>query len=338
MHIPPQINPGQLARIQQQHGHDLRHVDMHSLLIELWNRLQRGDAVATTSEMISVGDAVCEDLTAKLDIHNNRFARVRFFDLFGMFQHDLPHPRPPIAGASYLDLGCGSINPFGWGLLMCMLGATSCACLDLEDIQDPARAARGLARMVDIVLRNPSGVVRDYPITRAQIDRNLEGIDVEGLRRGDLSAAGPRLPYLKESAAKTSLADASVHVATSNSFLEHLDDVDAVFAELARITAKGGFGVHAVDGIDHWSYGDPARGPHDFLWDPTPGMVHGSNRIRPLEFPALFERHGFSVQAVIPRQTIPMTDSMRKKLLPRWASMSREMLETTQITLVVRRT
>ncbi|MFN9703698.1 MAG: methyltransferase domain-containing protein, partial [Planctomycetota bacterium] len=55
-------------------------------------------------------------------------------------------------------------------------------------------------------------------------------------------------------------ADGEVDACTSVSFLEPVADVDAVLAELARVVRPGGIVVHAIDGVDHASYGDAAVG------------------------------------------------------------------------------
>jgi SAM-dependent methyltransferase len=304
---------------------------------EVLVRLRSDPKQLRNDAQLTLGDALSDELGTAVDVHSNRFSRTRHFDLFGMFQHDLGHPRPPIAGASYLDLGCGAVNPYGFGTMMCMLGATSCQSMDLETLEDHARALRGVARLIDAVLMDPPRVVRDYPITRDQILRNLTGIDVSALRRGEPSGLGGRLGYHQRSAYSTGLADASIDVITSNSFLEHVDDAGALLREMARVTKPGGFSVHAVDGTDHARYARPEIGPHEFLTDPTPGIIRGCNRIRPLEFPALFEQHGFRIQQTIVRDRHPVSDELRARFVPPWSTMAKDLLESTITTLVARR-
>ncbi len=328
---------GALARIRAVHGHNLDHVDLHALLIEVWNRLDRGEAPTATPEVTLLGDAVCERLAATLEVHENRFSRRRFCDLFGAFYRYLAEPRPHIEGATFLDLGCGSVNPLGMSLLMCMLGAARGIGVDLDGVQDAPRAARGMARLADAMLQDPTQIVADYPITRDQIARNLRGIDVESLRKGEPQGVGPRLTLLNESAARLPLDAGSVDVMISNSFLEHIEDIDSILAEVGRVTAKGGFGIHGIDGVDHRFYIDKSRHLLDFLREPGRGRSGNSNRIRPLEYPAIFDRHGFSVQQVIPLRTVPLTSEEIAGFAEPWSTMPREMLEVATATVVTRK-
>jgi SAM-dependent methyltransferase len=271
-----------------------------------------------------------------MDVHENRFGRGRHRDLFWLFHHLLEEPRPPVTGAAYLELGCGSVNPLSLGLVFLAAGASAYTAVDIEEVQDPARAARGMARLVDMLMADPSGILLDLPISRDQIQANLHDVDVAALRGGDLSGAGPRLNVVCSPASSLPSATGSVDVVLSNSFLEHVDDLDAVLAEIARVTAVGGFGVHQIDGVDHRSYADPDVGPHDFLRDPPAAMAHGSNRVRVLEFPEHFARHHFTVQQVLSRR-IDITDDEIATFAEPWRSTPRETLETVQATMVLRR-
>lgn len=337
--MPPkdQDTRGGLNRLSLDRQEGLAAADLRQLMVELLRRLRSDESPMQGTELLSLGDALADELGERVNVHNNRFSRVRHFDLFGMFQRDLDHPRPPIAGATYLDLGCGALNPYGFGAMMCMLGASVCTSIDLEDIEDERRAARGVARLVDAVLMDPPQVIRDHPISRDQIVRHLNGMDLKALRAGDSRGLGGRIRYLQRSAYETGLPDASIDVITSNSFLEHVDDADRLLEEMRRITRPGGFSVHAIDGIDHHSYGYQGVGPHDFLCDPTPGMLHGSNRIRPVEFQGLFERHGFKVQQFVVRHRHPVSDDLLSRMVEPWSRMTRDMLEATLVTLVARR-
>lgn len=344
-HATPQPQPqdsrvapaGSLSRVQSQHGFDLAHVDLHALMVELHNRLQNGADPAASAAMISLGDLLQERLAQAVEVHENRFGSKRFHDLFWVFHRHLAEPRPPIAGSTVLDLGCGSANPLGMSMLMILLGAKRTIAVDLDPVQDAPRAARALARLAEAMLQDPVRIVADYPITRDQIAANLHGIDLAALRAGDSAGVGDRMIYRNESAGELSTGDGSCDLVMSNSFLEHIEDLDGVLAEIARVTSKGGYGVHSIDGVDHHSYGDPAVHPLAFLRQAEPGMVHGSNRVRPLEFPALFERHGFAVQQVHERSWVRVDPALVASFAPQWSGMSKQMLEATTVTVVTRK-
>ena len=328
---------GQLPSLRSSHGHDLSRVDLHALLLEIAHRLDRGESPNRTQEVTLAADQVVEQLERAIDIHWNRYSLQRQCDLFWMFLLGMEPPRPPIEGETYLDLGCGSIHPYGFAALLCLLGAERAWAVDLAPTQDVSRAVRNVARLADRLLQDPGRVVRDLPITRDQIERNLRRFDVEALRRGDPEGLRGRVEFRRDSADRLSLEDGAVRVVVSHSLLEHVDDIHAVLDELFRVTRKGGFGVHAIDAVDHASYADDKLHPLDFLRKPAGGMVNGSNRIRLHEFPALFEEHGFVVQEKMPGRRIELTDKDVASFANPWRDLPREYLEVVHGRIVVRR-
>jgi SAM-dependent methyltransferase len=329
---------GALPRTAIARGAKLDKVPLLELLLELQERLLRGTFPIGDSASVGVGDHVADLLARTLDVHENRFAPQRFRNLFHAYHHAIAEPRPPIAGASYLDAGCGAVHPLGYSLLMCALGATRCHAVDLDPVQDPPRAARGLVRLLEALLRDPSRIVGDLPISRDEIQHNLAGIDVEAVARGDFAGLGGRLCYANEPVSRLSLPDASIDVVTSSSFLEHVDDVDAVLAELARVTVTGGFGLHVIDGADHRSYVHSTLHPLAFLHERGRGWFDNSNRIRPLDYPELFARHGFRVQQVLPLRRVTLTPQEIARFASPWAALPRETLEVVCAMLVTRKT
>lgn len=124
----------------------------------------------------------------------------------------------------------------------------------------------------------------------------------------------------------------------SNSFLEHLGDIDTALSEMSRITKVGGFGSHAIDGVDHRSYCDSKLHPLEFLRAQSDSaIVHGSNRIRPLEFPRLFERHGFEVVDCMPYGDIAVSEAQRASFVEPFRSMPMRHLIYSNARIVVRR-
>ena len=117
-----------------------------------------------------------------------------------------------------------------------------------------------------------------------------------------------------------SLTASSVDLVLSYSVLEHVFDLPAVCAELARITPTGGFNCHHVD--FRW---------HRFGWrQPLEFLVHSEdrfrrdfaaehgecgNRWRPSEVAALFQSAGFEVVRIVPDLFTAPTELAR--VLPR---------------------
>ena len=312
--------------------------DPVELCNEILDRLTTGASCPGCPELHELGATVVTALEQVLEVPENRFSRHRLWAMFNTFHRRLRAPKPPIKGATYLELGCGSVNPLGVVFLFKMLGAQQAIAIDPDPVENAPRAWRGLAQAADWLLQSSRQIVGRYPITRDEILHNLCGIDLERLRAGNVTELEPSLVYRNESAYAVSVADQSVDVVLSNSFLEHVEDIDRVIVEMARITRPGGFGVHSIDGNDHRIYGNPGIHPLDFLRQETGGMVHGSNRIRPLEFPALFARHGFALQQLIPRQTLHVTSALRTSFAEPWRSMPQAMLRVKTGILVVRKT
>jgi SAM-dependent methyltransferase len=134
------------------------------------------------------------------------------------------------------------------------------------------------------------------------------------------------------------LESGSVDVTTSVAFLEHLPRMDDVAEELARITRPGGMGIHVIDGTDHHRYGQEGIHPLGFLAvEPGAEMVHESNRLRPVEFLPLFERHGFEVLSLAPYETAPVDEELRQTFVDPWRSMSLDDLRLSQARIVIRK-
>ena len=100
----------------------LGNIALAELSSELLARIHEG-AFTTNGETILLGSQLYDALRATLDVHNNRMSRQRYRDLFGTFYEYVGPSRPPLAGATIVDLGCGSINPYGFLFLFLMLGA-----------------------------------------------------------------------------------------------------------------------------------------------------------------------------------------------------------------------
>jgi SAM-dependent methyltransferase len=312
--------------------------DPVALCNEILHRLTTSASSPAPPELHELGTEVVTALEQVLEVPENRFSRHRLWAMFNTFHRRLRAPKPPVKGATYLELGCGSINPLGVMFLFKMLGARQAIAIDPDPVENASRARQGLAQAADRLLESSGQIVGRYPITRDEILQNLRGIDLERLRAGDAAELEPSLVYRNESAYAVSVEDQSVDVVLSNSFLEHVEDIDGVIAEMARVTRPGGFGVHSIDGNDHRIYGDGGIHSLDFLRQEAGGMVHGSNRIRPLEFPALFARRGFTFQQLIPRQTLRVTSALRASLAEPWRDMPKAMLRVKTGILVVRKT
>ncbi len=316
----------------------LARVPLLELSGELLGRVREG-CFSTSEQAILLGCEIQEALAASLEVHNNRWSRRRYRELFADLYGSLEPPKPVLDGATLVELGCGSQNPYGLLFLFLMLGARRGIAIDLDEIQDPSRWARALADLATVVLVDPGDVIGDYPIERERLLQNVASFDLAKLRGGDPSGIDRvRLSHRRETAQAVSLADGEADFVISNSFLEHVTDVDDAIAEMARIMPPGAFGVHNIDGSDHRRYENPTCHPLEFLSEPTDQpLVHGSNRIRPMDFRGLFERHGFAVIAFVPFESVDVSEALRGRFVEPFRSMATDVLTVPMAKVVVRR-
>lgn len=177
---------------------------------------------------VRLGLLLARELEARLDVHQNRSSRTRYHDLFENFHRSIAPVRPPLDGATWVDLGCGAVNPFGALFLFLALGARRGIALDVDGVQDVVESARALADLAALLLVDPSGVVADHPIEREALLRHLAGFDLAKLRAGDPAGiAAERLVHRRDSVHALSLQDGEADVVMSNAFLEHIDRVEA---------------------------------------------------------------------------------------------------------------
>lgn len=277
----------------------------------------------------------------RMETPENRLSVSHVREAFRFVKHCHERHGLPFANCVHVDVGCGSVNPLARLFTHVLLGARRAIGIDL-DRPGPAAAssaARCLARIASAGVLEPERVFGNLPIGRQDILASLEGFDVARLRSGDLGGVdAERLELVHAPIESTGLDAGSVDVVISNSVLEHVQDVDAALAELARITKPGGFGVHGIDTIDHRWYGEPNLHPLEFLTvDRSQRMVGGCNRVRLFEFKELFRRHGFEVVDVWLSGNGHVTPDLRARLVEPWRSMPDELLSHTWANALIRR-
>ncbi|MCR9244941.1 MAG: class I SAM-dependent methyltransferase [bacterium] len=260
----------------------------------------------------------------RLNVFGNRYSRVTEAALFRML-HSHPDFTPDhLRGGTFVDLGCGGLNPLAGLLVLLGAGASRGIGIDLEPVANEPTAIRALAKTAIELIAEPSFYLGNFPIAGEEVRRNLRRFDIRAVdqaRREALADCG--LEFRNTSAEATGIEDGTVDGICSASFLEHVPDLDSVLAETARITRRGGLGSHRIDGVDHRSYGQPGIGPLDFLQEESDApIVFSCNRIRPTEMPAKFEQHGFEVRdfAVLHRE--PVTAEQRAEFVEPYRSMT----------------
>jgi SAM-dependent methyltransferase len=317
---------------------DLRGLSLIALSAELLARLESGEAYRTNEEAV-LGEQLRSLLAARLDIHENRFAARRYGDLLRPILGRMT-PKE-LRGATILDLGCGSLNPFTFSFLLLMLGAERAYAIDVEPIQEDDIAIRALATAAGWLLIEPQRVINTTEIAAEDVFVNLRGFQLPLLAAGDSAGiAHDRLQHRVESVYDLSLPDGEVDAVFSVSVFEHLDRVDDALESLRRITKPGGLGNHIIDFNDHRIYSGQVQSPFEFLKiRSTEPLVHGSNRIRCDEFCGLFERHGFVVEHVGTGgpYTAELSAEEHAQFVEPYRSMRRENLAIVGARIIVRR-
>ena len=300
----------------------------------------RQDIFCDNEETISLGCQILEALRTSLDEqYYNRFSTKRYRGLFETYYKWVGPPRPRIQEATVVDIGCGSVNPFGILFLFLMLGARRGIAVDSDEIQNWSRATSAMAESAGLMVIDPGNIVGDYPITGKQVLDNIASFDLARMRLGDRSGLDrDKLVYLQEPASALSIGSSEVDILVSNAFLEHLSDVEGAIAEMARITRPGGYGIHNIDGSDHRRYTRVECHPLAFLEEDTnKPLVYGSNRIRPLEFGNIFRRHGFEMMDFQPFERVEVNGDLRERMIEPFRSLEAETLSIVQCKFVLRK-
>lgn len=281
------------------------------------------------------------ELGRRLDVDSNRFSRAYVETRLGTYCHGGPDGPTPVRDATIVEIGCGSRNPLSVLFALVLLGARRGIAVDLDTVGDIPDVVRSLARCAGWMLTDPRLLVGDYPITREQLVANLAAtrFDLARLFAGDAGGVDrDRLDYRNESMTRMSFRDGEVDLCCSSVALEHVDDPEAAIAEMARVTRRGGRGIHSIDGVDHRNYFDPNVHPLEFLKEDTSArIVHICNRIRPRAFVKLFERQGFKVLKFHVWRRQEVDPALRATFAEPFRSMTKEDLECVAATFWVER-
>ena len=332
---------GRLGRFEAAFNPVLRRFSTEDIAGALLSRLDGDPKSASYAELMRlhhVLDELHAALGRSLDVHSNRFSSQLIAGLLHFVRHCWQQHGIRIEGATHADMGCGSLAPLGRMFAHLMLGAERGLAFELDPPQNPARAVRHLADLASAALIDPERVLPGWGLVRHDILDRLLDFDLAKLAKGDISGIPQRLQFMQRSILDTGLQDGEVDVIFSNSVLEHVAPMDELMEEWRRILSPGGYCVHGIDMADHRSYGNPAVHRLQFLeeQDPAP-IVHECNRMRWVDFPQLFERHGFEVVEVWPIVAEPLDDARHSKFVEPWRSMDKREVEITWVQTLLKK-
>lgn len=299
---------------------------IYQLATELIARIREADMQQLAHRDARVLGSLSAELELKTRAPSNRYSASKSLVSLHNLQAHPDFEEAWLEGKTYLEFGCGGLNPGGTGVAMLLAGAQKYYSLDLDAIESIPAATRALYTVACAALTDTEGAVFRAPATEL-LDR-IASFDLKKIAAGDATGVDTsRIQHIQKPIQESGLATGEIDVVCSNSVYEHLTDLDTITAELARVMKPGGLAVHAIDGYDHRYYGDPSMSPLAFLTiDSDEPLIHGCNRIPPLAFAEHFERHGFEVRGVLKSQPLDLDDDFLASLAPQFRGLPRRHL------------
>jgi SAM-dependent methyltransferase len=296
-------------------------LNLPELIAELQSAVTTLDDLSEPAQIGMLLGGLCAELDGRLDVHSNRFSRCRSKELASWFAGHPAMNHELLRGGTFVELGCGGKNPLSSLAILVAAGAQRGIGVDLDRL-DEGVAMRALARTVIELIAAPDLYLAPYPIRGEEVRGRFEALDLEALFAGRAEGLGDSgLSYRQVAADATGIETGTVSGIASRSFLEHVPDPDAVIAEMARTCRAGAVGSHAIDGMGHRHYGSPAIAPLESLTEESEErLLHECNRLRPLQFVEIFERHGFEVLEVQRHRSIDIPAPLRERMVDPWRS------------------
>ena len=173
----------------------------------------------------------------------------------------------------------------------------------------------------------PSELIGEERAEEASSSQRADAVRA-ALRGPGSPVGGLRLLYAAGAGAQLEL-DGTVDALVSQAVLEHVDDLDDIYAQMHSALRRGGWMSHTIDFKSH----DFARdwNGHWTLSDLVWALIRGRRRYAINRLPLsahlrLIEEHGFDVVAV--RRATRPSAILRSELAPRFRGLTDEDLET----------
>lgn len=330
--------PGSVASVPRTNRH-LLGVETADLVAELLSRLRSREwdvRRLKTRELKELGQLATDLSTRVHDVAPNRCSPAKSLALLRKLRQHPDFTPEWLVGKTCVDVGCGGVSPLGalFGLLMA--GAERGIGVDMDELVDPRVAARALYDARAAVISGASGPALQLSVE--DVLARTKSFDFSKLALGDPAGIDrSRLDFVRGAFEACGFDESSVDLICSQSFLEHPPEPEALVAEMGRISRPGALGVHAIDGADHRVYRDASVHPLHFLEFPADRPDDCCNRVRPLDFVDLFERHGFEVREVVHVTTVEIDEQLRSRFAEPYRSMDLERLSCVRAKLFVRR-
>lgn len=202
---------------------------------------------------------------------------------------------PWIEGKTVVDYGCGTYNPLAMGIILFANGFERVISIEPFAVHVDV-AYSGALEMAKCLLANPqelnfSGIdpaILKQRVASLSFDSLREDLTKLNLGEIKMLSLGP-LEFHKTLG---QLTDVQCDLLTSNSVLEHVNELDGEIALQRRLLKDGGLCVHTVDFSDHRAIG---RNLHIFGMYYDDNLDDTINGLRPSEVEEIFARNGFSI-------------------------------------------
>ena len=308
------------------------------LIAELYAAVYEHGDMQSSNRVGRLLGTLCADLGTRLEVPPNRFSRVKTSLLVRALSTHPDISPEIISGGTFVDFGCGGLNPLASLVVLLAAGAGQCIGIDLDPLNE-ALALPALAKTAMELIAEPALYLAPLTISGEQVRKNLTGLGICALMKGDKAGLAKfPLEYRNIRAEATGIETASVSGITSFSFLEHVPDPDSVIREMARISKPAALGLHGIDGVDHRSYARPEIGVLDFLRESSKdALLFGCNRVRPLDFIGKFERAGFEGISCKTTRRESVSEDDRKRMVEPFRSMTLEHLSVVGVQIPLRR-
>ena len=244
-----------------------------------------------------------------------------------------------IKGKTMLDLGCGKFSPYGNLTYFYLNGIEKGYALDIET-SDPERNAESLYDLLCHALAHPDRWKQDE-VEETEYFERIRNFDLDALAVGDLAKGVANVPLehiVCDIGACEQIQESSIDIMISQAVLEHFLDYKKAISRLWDIMSPEGIALHAIDLVDHRTYGDPVNyNAWSFLTKDNLGNENKvCNLLRSQDWLEIFETSGFELlDSEFWGHEMP--DTVFKQLRPEFSKYSREELERTGVSALLKK-
>ena len=243
---------------------------------------------------------------------------------------------PP--GGAFVEFGCGAHDPVALATYYHANGFPEAIGIDLLSPRNPFYSAYSMYDIIANMRLFPKRYCLEGTLP-AQLLQRIRDFDVRAFENGDFDAGlakmNGRVRLDVGDLSSSSLQAGSVSLLVSFAVFEHVSDMPAVCKKIYDLLRPGGIAYHFIDMADHRSYRRDGT-YHELSFLTESEAPPNMNRLRAHQQVAAQEAAGFEIVRQA-RDAMPMTDELRRSLVPPFSSMREEDVAVTKLHLVVRK-